>query len=93
MRRHVSITHARSSLSALIHSVENGPPIELTRRGRPVALLLSTAAYERLQRKPPDLWEAIEAFRRETDLEALDVATVYTDVRDRSPGSDGSGAR
>ena len=86
MSRQYSIAQARSSLPALVHSVEDGPPVELTRRGRPVAVLLSLEEYERLQRKTPDFWEAVETFRRDVDLEALDAASVYADVRDRSPG-------
>ena len=81
-----SIATARNSLPALVHSVETGPPVELTRRGRPVAVLLSRSEYDRLRRGTPDLWEAIQDFRRTADLESLDVDEVYAGVRDRSPG-------
>lgn len=43
MSKQCSITAARNSLTALVHQVEKGPPVELTRRGRPVAVLLSVA--------------------------------------------------
>lgn len=86
MPRHYSIAEARNSLPALVHAVEKGPPIELTRRGHRVAVLLSIGEYEKLSRQRPDLWAAIEKFRLEADLEALDVEQVYSGIRDRSPG-------
>jgi prevent-host-death family protein len=81
-----SIAAARSSLPALVHAVEEGPPVEITRRGRPVAILLSIGEYHRMNDKKPDLWAAIQRFRETVDLEALDVDEIYSDVRDRSPG-------
>ncbi len=84
--RQYSIADARNSLPALIHSVENGAPVELTRRGRPVAVLLSRSEYQKLKRGKSDLWEAIQEFRQSTDLEDLDVDAVYAGVRDPSPG-------
>ncbi len=88
MSKQYSIAAARNSLPALVHSVEKGPPVELTRRGRPVAVLLSRAEYERLKRGKPDLWESIQDFRGTADLESLDVDEVYAGVRDLSPGRD-----
>jgi prevent-host-death family protein len=86
MPKQYSIAEARSSLPSLVHAVEAGPPVELTRRGRSVAVLLSATDFARLQPRRPDLWAAIETFRRETDLEELDVDAILEDVRDRSPG-------
>ncbi len=81
-----SISQARNSLPALVHAVEDGAAVELTRRGRPVAVLVSKSAWDRLARPRADLWSAIERFRAETDLEALDVDQILEGVRDRSPG-------
>jgi len=86
MSRQYSIAAARNQLPALVHAVEAGPPVELTRRGQPVAVLLSVADYRRLRQDKPDLWEAIQRFREETDLETLDAEGVWAGVRDRSPG-------
>ena len=36
----------------------------------------------------PSLWEAIQKFRAETDLDELDIDSVMEGVRDRSPGRD-----
>jgi len=83
MSKQCSITAARNSLTALVHEVEKGAPVELTRRGRPVAVLLSVSEYRKLRAGRPDLWRSIQRFRQETDLRELDVEAVYSGVRDR----------
>ena len=86
MPKDVSIAEARNRLTALVHAVEKGPSVRLTRRGKPVAMLISLEEYERLRPLRPDLWLAIEAFRRDTNLDDLDVEEIFRDVRDPSPG-------
>ncbi len=86
MVKQYSISEARNSLPSLVHAVEDGGPVQLTRRGRAVAVLVSVTAYERLARNRPDLWSAIERFRAETDLEEFDVDEILDGVRDLSPG-------
>ncbi len=86
MSKRVSIAEARDHLPALIRSVEHGEPVELTRRGKMVAVLVSGRDFERLTTGPPDLWAAIQKFRAEHDLSDLDVEEVFGDVRDRTPG-------
>jgi len=51
MRKQFSINEAKNKLPAIIHYVEKGPFVELTRRETPVAVLLSIEEYERLSRK------------------------------------------
>ena len=43
-----SIADARSQLPTIIHTVEKGDVTQLTRRGKPVAVLLSLKEYESL---------------------------------------------
>lgn len=86
MSKRVSIAEARDHLPALIRSAEHGEPVELTRRGKMVAVLVSSREYARLTRGTPDLWTSIQEFRAKHDLSALDVEEVYADVRDRTPG-------
>ena len=85
MTKQYSISQARNSLPALVHAVEDGASVELTRRGRPVAVLVSISDYDRLTGKRPNLLSAIERFRAETDLEELDVEQILAGGRDRSP--------
>lgn len=86
MMRQCSIADARNSLPSIVREAERGSPVELTRRGKRVAVLLSADEYERLKPPTADLWSAVEQFRAGRDLSAIDAAEVYADVRDRSPG-------
>jgi len=86
MSKRVSIAEARDSLPALVHSVEHGQPVELTRRGKPVAVLIASHEYARLTAGPRDLWAAIQKFRTEHDLSDLQVEEVFADTRDHAPG-------
>lgn len=86
MSKQVSIAQARDRLPALVHSAERGAEIQLTRRGKPVAVLISVGRYQRLGQDRPDFWAALADFRKTHDLAALRIDEVFRDVRDRSPG-------
>jgi len=81
-----SIAEARNQLPAIVHDAEKGTVAELTRRGKPVAVLVSVAHYERLVRNRPDFWSALQAFRKTHDLAELDVEPIFAGLRDPSPG-------
>ncbi len=82
-----SIAAARHNLAALVHALEKTERIELTRRGEPVAVLLSMRAYRRLSAAKTDFWEAYQRFRDAYPLAALDIQPeVFEDVRDKSTG-------
>lgn len=68
-----SLAEARSHLSRLVDEVEQGLPVELTRRGQPVAMVVSMADYRRLERPARPLWAIVEDLRRRHDLEQLDI--------------------
>ena len=61
----------------------------LTQEGQYIAVLVSAGEYERMSGGKlglkTDLWTAIEKFRAETDLEELDIDSIYKDIRDKSP--------
>jgi len=87
MEKQVPIAEAKNKLTVMIREVEAGPAIQLTRRGKPVAVLLSTREYHSLCRRKRDLGDAIDRFRK--DLEAEQIAITEDDLaglRDRSPG-------
>ena len=88
-RRH-SVAEARRHLPALIRSAEGGTTVEISRRGEPVAVLVSRRRFEELVGGRPGFMEAYREFRRETDLAALDLDPdeIFAGVRDRSPGRD-----
>jgi len=86
MPKQVSIAEARDNLTAIVRGVERGQPVELTRRGKPVAVLISNLEYKKLASGARDLWDAIQTFRDTHDLTDLRVDEIYADVRDPSPG-------
>ena len=88
MSKEYSIADARNQLSEIVHEAEEGEEITLTRRGKPVAVLLARKEYERLARvEELDLWQAIEAYRRTADfIEAELTDEEIASWRDRGSG-------
>mgnify|MGYP001451714590 CR=1 FL=1 len=82
-----SITDARSRFPTVVKEAEGGKPVELTRNGKPVAVVVGRDAYERLSREPKGFYASMQEFRRRHDLEKLkmDPDEIYRDVRDRRP--------
>ena len=88
MPKSYSIAEARNSLTGIVHEVEEGGQVEITRRGKRVAIVLSAQEYDRLTGKGT-FWEAVEEWRKTVDWDELgDISDVFKDVRDRSPGRD-----
>lgn len=86
----VPITEAKNALTSLVHQAEAGKPIRLTRRGKPVAVLLSEDAYRRLQSRAAqqrDLWDFVERWRAALpgDWEGISMEEARR-WRDRSEG-------
>jgi prevent-host-death family protein len=84
-----SIAEARDKFAALIHQVETGTePVRVTRRGEPVALILSLEAYEQLTvptARQRDFSEAYQAWRERWAVEEWDDEfDPFADVRDRT---------
>ena len=85
----VSIAQARDSLTRLIHEVEVGKPVHITRRGKPVAVLMSEGDYEALGADVPreNFWQAIQMWRAEEEFEWADLTPdEVRRWRDRSSG-------
>jgi prevent-host-death family protein len=62
MSHRYSIAEARASLPAIVDQAEAGREIELTRRGTPVAMVVSVRAFERLQAGRPGFGDAYRSF-------------------------------
>jgi prevent-host-death family protein len=60
---------AKNKLPEIVHAVEDGPAVQLTRHGRPVAVLLSARAYEQLNRKKEGFWRSFKAFQKVAERE------------------------
>jgi prevent-host-death family protein len=87
MIKQYSIAEARNHFTTLVHDLELEPAIELTRRGKPVAVLLSIQEYQRLSHERPTFWAALQAFHRTVNLSQLALEPdIFAGLRDRSPG-------
>lgn len=87
MQKEFSIAEAKERLPSLIHGVEAGSPVTLTRHGKPVAVLLSLQHFERLQKKKEGFWIALSAFRRVVEKAEVEISDAdFDSLRDRSSG-------
>jgi prevent-host-death family protein len=85
MSRRYSIAEARATLPSIVDEVADGGPVEITRRGKPIAVVLSLSQYESLKAGRTTFAESYARFRS-----AHDVSEVGVDEelfpRDRSAG-------
>lgn len=86
MNKRYSIAEARHDLAAIVHELEQESRIELTRRGEPVAVLVSLAEYRRLLAGKHTFWEAYSAFREHFTPAEGEVEALLHDTRDTAPG-------
>lgn len=86
MSKRYSVAEAKNQLPAVIHEVEHGESIEITRHGRPVAVVLSLSEYQRLRSGRPNLWTAYLAWReRGEPLTDEEVDALADPTRDAAP--------
>jgi prevent-host-death family protein len=87
-----SVAQARDRFAEIVHSLESQPRLEVTRRGRTVAVIISVEVYEQMQAAAaaaaaPDFWDNYQAFRVAHDLDGLNIGpATFEGVRDRSSG-------
>jgi prevent-host-death family protein len=87
MPRRYSIAEARSRLPRLVDEAESGGEVELTRRGEPVAVLVSVREFERLQGRRPHFSDAYRTFLERYSLDEIGVEDGFAvSTRDRTPG-------
>ncbi|MDO9069802.1 MAG: type II toxin-antitoxin system Phd/YefM family antitoxin [Deltaproteobacteria bacterium] len=88
MEHQFPISKAKDNLPSIIHHiVEEGSVVRLTRHGKPVAMLLSIAQYQRLTQQKSDFWETLTAFRKSCDpADLLTDEDGFSETRDRSEG-------
>ncbi len=82
-----SIAEARSHLPSIVDQAEAGVEVELTRRGQPVAVLLSRREFERLQGKRVHFGDAYRKFLERHSLREIGVDENFAaSTRDRTTG-------
>ncbi len=83
-QKEFSISEAEKRLSSIIHGVEAGCPVRLTRLGRPVVALIPIHEHER---EKNDFWEELMSLRRITEHEGIEFYdSDFEGSRDASPG-------
>lgn len=82
-----SVAGARAKLAEIVDQVASGTEVEITRRGKKVAVVVSAARYARLQGDRAAFATAFDAFCRQHDLEGAGLEADWSEaLRDRSPG-------
>ena len=83
-----SVAEAKTQLTRLIHQAERGEAVHITRRGKPVAVLLSEDEYARLRQgqEQRSFWELVAEMRSDPAFEPVDWSREEVDSwRDRRP--------
>ena len=87
MSKQYSIAEARSNLPTIVDQVEAGQEIELTRRGKPVAVVVSLRELERLRSKPARFGEVYKQFLKTHPLREVGLDRDFFDsTRDHDSG-------
>jgi len=87
MSKRYSIAEARSNLPTIVDQVEAGQEIELTRRGKPVAVVVSLRELERLRSKSAPFGESYKRFLKAHSLREIGLDRDFFDsARDRASG-------
>jgi antitoxin Phd len=84
-----SIAEARRNLPTVVDQAEAGAEVELTRRGKAVAVVISVEEYQRLKSNRPGFGDAFRAFREAFPQPSPGIGPKYfKTLRDRSKGRD-----
>jgi prevent-host-death family protein len=87
MTQRYSIAEARARLAMIIDQAEAGVEVELTRRGQPVAVLVSRREIERLRGRRLHFGDAYRKFLETHSLREVGVeADFAASRRDRTTG-------
>jgi prevent-host-death family protein len=82
-----SIAEARNHFAEIVHDLKHVSRDEVTRRGQPVAILISVEEFELLRAGSITFTSAYEAFRNTFDLAKVEIEPeVFKDLHDLSTG-------
>jgi prevent-host-death family protein len=85
--RKYSVAEARSSLPTIIDQAESGLGVELTRRGKPVAVVISVREFERLRGDGARFGAAYRRFLETHSPEEIGLDDDFFDaVREKGRG-------
>ena len=83
----VSVAEARQHFARLIKRAQQGKTIEITRRGEPVAVLLSASAYSAITGEASSFIDAMSRVRKRLGVDELEIGDAeFEGLRGESPG-------
>lgn len=83
MPKQLSVAEARNQFASVIHETERSGPIEVTRRGQPVAVIVSIKEYRKLTAKKTGFWKAYERLHNDPSLPKVDIdPAIFEGLRD-----------
>jgi prevent-host-death family protein len=86
MAKQYSIAQARKELARLVDEAEAGAEVQLTRRGRPVAVVVSVGEFQQLK-QPRTFGDAYQAFRRRFPAKKGGIdPKFFSALRDKTRG-------
>ncbi len=87
MSRRYSVAEARSHLPTIIDQAESGVAVELTRRGQPVAVVVSSREFDRLRGRRSRFADAYRRYLQHYSPEEIGVERNFAaSTRDRTTG-------
>lgn len=87
MAQSYAIAEARANLPTIIDEVEAGVVVELTRRGKVVAVMISVTEYQRLHSKRTSFQDSYQKFLKKHSLAEVGLERDFARrLRDRSSG-------
>lgn len=87
MAQSYAIAEARANLPTIIDEVEAGVVVELTRRGKVVAVMISVTEYQRLHSKRASFQDSYQKFLKKHSLAEVGLERDFArKLRDRSSG-------
>lgn len=86
MAQRYSIADARTSLAAIVDQAEAGQKVELTRRGRAVAVVISLREFERLRGGRRPFAKAYRAFVEKFPPSEIGLDADFPPPRDKASG-------
>jgi prevent-host-death family protein len=87
MGKSYSVADARAQLPNILDEVEDGKEVQLTRRGRPVAVVLSPETLDALRRDRTSFGDAYRAFtKRYSPADIALEPDFFESLRERAPG-------
>lgn len=82
-----SIAEARANLPSLVDEVEAGQEVELTRRGKPVAVVISRREYDHMRPGHPRFRDLYQGFLGRHSLREIGLESdAFNDLRARDEG-------